>query len=248
MSDLAANWDSKAQDWDQQVGEYGDTNRRLHSDPLVWRWLGDVKLKQVLDVGCGTGYFCRQLVRKGARVTGVDISSEMIRLAGQRAAECELGMALQVDDAAELRTQPERHFDKLICNYVLMDMPDLDSAVFHFYRVLKPGGQAVVVITHPCFPLGLGEEHAPGQISFHWPFPYLEEKEIQEAPWGHFKTPFYWYHRPLSRYWEAFHEAGFEIINFAEPCGQIPGDDAESQSWNARARSRPNSAIFLLQR
>lgn len=245
--DLATNWDSKAADWDLQVGEHGDNNRRLNSDPVVWELLGDVQQKYILDVGCGTGYLCRQLVRKGARVTGIDISPEMIKIAAQKAAQHELGMALVVDSAAELATQKEQHFDILVSNYMLMDLPDLDSAVQNFHRVLKPQGRAIVVMTHPCFPLGICEED-DDQVAYRWPFPYFGIHEVTEDPWKHFSTPFIWYHRPLSHYWRVFRAAGFQVLDFKEPYGQLSGDDEATRQRNIRARSRPNSVVFHLQR
>ena len=59
MSDLEqtrAMWDAVAADWQLQVGDTGDANRRLNSDPVLWEFLGDVTDLDVLDAGCGTGY------------------------------------------------------------------------------------------------------------------------------------------------------------------------------------------------
>jgi hypothetical protein len=43
-----------ADDWQIQVGEDGDGNRILNSDPVLWAFAGDVKGRTVLDAGCGT--------------------------------------------------------------------------------------------------------------------------------------------------------------------------------------------------
>src|SRR5882762_9003646 len=67
-----AFWSSVAADWRIQVGTDGDSNRQLNSDPVLWRFAGDVRGRSVLDAGCGTGYLTRQLHDRGARVTGVD--------------------------------------------------------------------------------------------------------------------------------------------------------------------------------
>ena len=45
--------DQKAQEWHRQVGDDGDNNRRFNSDPVLWRFLGDVQNLDVLDAGCG---------------------------------------------------------------------------------------------------------------------------------------------------------------------------------------------------
>ena len=79
--DIRELWDRLADEWQIQVGDEGDANRRLNSDPVLWHLLGDVEGRRVLDAGCGTGYLTRLLARRGAVVTGIDVSSRMIALA-----------------------------------------------------------------------------------------------------------------------------------------------------------------------
>jgi 2-polyprenyl-3-methyl-5-hydroxy-6-metoxy-1,4-benzoquinol methylase len=67
-------WNRVADDWEIQVGDEGDSNRRLNSDPVLWQLAGDVRGMDVLDVGCGTGYLSRKLKDRGADVTGIDLS------------------------------------------------------------------------------------------------------------------------------------------------------------------------------
>lgn len=81
MKEISNKWDNLANDWEIQVGLDGDKNRMYNSDPVLWAFAGDVRGLKVLDAGCGTGYLVRQLHRKGADVTGVDISEKMIEIA-----------------------------------------------------------------------------------------------------------------------------------------------------------------------
>jgi 2-polyprenyl-3-methyl-5-hydroxy-6-metoxy-1,4-benzoquinol methylase len=53
-------WNKVATDWDIQVGENGDGNRILNSDPVLCKFIGEVNKLKVLDAGCGTGYLSRQ--------------------------------------------------------------------------------------------------------------------------------------------------------------------------------------------
>ena len=77
-------WDRVADDWELQGGDEGDSNRRLNSDPVLWKLAGEVRGMRVLDVGCGTGYLSRQLNDSGAHVTGVDLSARMIDIARRK--------------------------------------------------------------------------------------------------------------------------------------------------------------------
>lgn len=70
--EVKQSWNDKAEEWHVQVGHEGDDNRRQNSDPVLWRVLGSVDAKKVLDAGCGTGRLSRMLARRGAKVVGVD--------------------------------------------------------------------------------------------------------------------------------------------------------------------------------
>src|SRR4030095_15158731 len=70
-----ALWNRVADDWRIQVGEDGDGNRILNSDPVLWAFAGDVHGLTVLDAGCGTGYLSKKLHDRGARGAGIDFSA-----------------------------------------------------------------------------------------------------------------------------------------------------------------------------
>src|SRR5438552_14516034 len=115
-------WNRIADDWRIQVGDDGDRNRILNSDPVLLKFAGDVSGLTVLDAGCGTGYLSKKLRDRGALVTGIDFSERMIEIA--RATHPDIGF--RVDSCSELRTIGDEHFDVVIANYVLMDVPDLN--------------------------------------------------------------------------------------------------------------------------
>lgn len=77
-------WNRIADDWYVQVGDEGDSNRILNSDPVLWDLAGEVAGLKVLDAGCGTGYLSRQLHELGAHVTGVDFSERMCEIASAK--------------------------------------------------------------------------------------------------------------------------------------------------------------------
>jgi SAM-dependent methyltransferase len=237
-------WNRLADDWRIQVGADGDSNRRMNSDPVLWEFAGDVRGLAVLDAGCGTGYLSGKLRDKGAVVTGVDFAERMVQIA--RADHP--GIDFRVDSCTELATLADGQFDLAVANYVLMDTPDLDAVLRAFHRVLKPGGAAVLVFSHPCFPQGTATVSEDGrEVSYRWDFPYFEPTKCTDPPWAHFKEEFLWFHRPLSDYWKAFAAAGFLVVGFEEP--RVTEERyhlAESERKLTNSKTRPYSVAFKL--
>src|SRR4030042_589240 len=63
---------------------FGSYAYKLESE-LIFRSLGDVKGKKILDLGCGTGNYAIAIAKKGGTATGIDSSEEMILLAKEKA-------------------------------------------------------------------------------------------------------------------------------------------------------------------
>jgi SAM-dependent methyltransferase len=94
---------------------------------------------EVLDVGCGTGVVALTAARLGAKVTGIDLTPELV--AGARA-NAEI-MQLQVDfreGDAEALPEGDAKFDVVVSQFAHMFAPRPDVAIHEMLRVLKPGG------------------------------------------------------------------------------------------------------------
>ena len=114
-----------------------------------------VEGRRVLDLGCGEGYCARELRRMGAaEVLGVDISVAMI--AGARAAEERepQGIVYEVGDATSLPSIPDGRFDLVMGMFVLnyLTIEQTKTALAEVFRVLSPGGRAVMAVPHPALP------------------------------------------------------------------------------------------------
>jgi ubiquinone/menaquinone biosynthesis C-methylase UbiE len=246
LEEIRDFWNRVADDWQIQVGDDGDGNRRLNSDPVLWAFAGDVGGLTVLDAGCGTGYLTRKLHERGASVTGIDLSERMIAIARARHPDLDF----RVDSCSELATVADAHCDMVIANYVLMDAPDLPGTMSAFHRVLKPNGLVVLVFSHPCFPQSRATvSEDDGEVRYSWRYPYFEPNICVDPPWAHFTSEFIWFHRPLSDYWKAFTQAGFAVVGFEEP--RITPQRyhlAKTAAALRSGRTRPCSVAFKLQK
>jgi phosphatidylethanolamine/phosphatidyl-N-methylethanolamine N-methyltransferase len=100
---------------------------------------------RILEVGVGTG-LSLPYYSSDVRLCGVDISEPMLRKAQQRVAELNLKNveALAVMDAENLDF-PDDSFDVVVAQYVITTVPNPEATLDEFARVLKPGGEIVLV-------------------------------------------------------------------------------------------------------
>ena len=101
---------------------------------VVTSFLGPVEGRSIVDVGTGTGRAAIGLARRGARVTGVDASPEMLRVARDRAAAERLDVTFDVGDAHRLAYK-DRAFDCAVSLRVLMHTPDWRQCLAELCRV-----------------------------------------------------------------------------------------------------------------
>jgi phosphatidylethanolamine/phosphatidyl-N-methylethanolamine N-methyltransferase len=100
---------------------------------------------RILEVGIGTG-ISLPLYSTNCRLCGVDISAPMLRKAEERVAELNLTNVegLWVMDAEHL-SFPDNSFDVVVAQYVITTVPNPEATLDEFARVLKRGGEIVLV-------------------------------------------------------------------------------------------------------
>jgi phosphatidylethanolamine/phosphatidyl-N-methylethanolamine N-methyltransferase len=112
---------------------------------------------RILEVGVGTGISLPDYANKN-RLTGIDLSEPMLRKAQERVVEKKLANveALAVMDAARLAL-PDDFFDVVVAQYVITTVPNPEATLDEFARVLKPGGE-IVLVNH------IGAEEGPRRL------------------------------------------------------------------------------------
>lgn len=114
--------------------------------PAAANFAGANGLK-VLEIGCGLGTDGAQFAAAGAEYTGVDLTEAAVELARQRFAISGLKGSFQIADAENLEFDSDA-FDLVYSHGVLHHTPDTPRAVNEVWRVLRPGGRAVIMLYH----------------------------------------------------------------------------------------------------
>jgi len=134
---LAARW------WDPQ-GE----SRPLHDlNPARLAYVSaraTLKGARVLDLGCGGGLLSEALARAGARVTAIDLGSEVIDVARLHLLESGLDVDYRECSAEALAAEMPGQFDAITCMEMLEHVPDPSAILQACARLLKPAGQLFV--------------------------------------------------------------------------------------------------------
>src|SRR4051794_17842173 len=108
---------------------------------------------RVLDVACGHGRASRGLAGLGAKVVGVDLSAELVRLARTREAADPVGIQYRVAAVGRLEEWWDGvPFDGAVCEMAVMDIDDLGGTLAAIAAAVRPGGWFVLSMVHPCFP------------------------------------------------------------------------------------------------
>lgn len=109
------------------------------------RWARRVKMlsehlgpgMSVLELGCGAGYFTRELACSVAEVVAIDVSPDLLEIARTNCSAP--NVRYQIQNAYEL-SYPDAVFDSVVGSSVLHHL-EIEKAVREIYRVLKPGGR-----------------------------------------------------------------------------------------------------------
>ncbi len=133
FSELAHRW------WDP-TSEF----RPLHEiNPLRLEWinaLAPLAGKRVVDVGCGGGILAESIAKKGATVTGIDLSKKALKVADLHSFESGVSVRYEMISAEDLASREAGQYDVVTCMEMLEHVPDPSAIVQACATLVKPGG------------------------------------------------------------------------------------------------------------
>lgn len=148
--------------WEGEAGIYSEgIKAELKSETaenwknLILEYAPEKEHLEVLDVGCGPGFFEIMLGKEGHHVTGIDITENMIHEAKENVKAAGLSADLMTMDCHNLNF-PDETFDMVICRNITWTLDDPQKAYKEWLRVLKKGGR--LLVSDACWYLHLYDE------------------------------------------------------------------------------------------
>ena len=186
-------------------------------DPLPGRvlaLLGDVAGRDVLDAGCGEGFFSRVLAARRARVTGVDRSPRLLALARAQALS---GTTCREADLSRPLPELTGRFDAVASYLALNDVEDYRGFAATLAALARPGARVVLALNNPYSFLVRGEGHVTDYFA-------SGARGVYGGLSAQLGVPVRYYHRTLEEYLDAFLGAGLRLRTLADvPSGQSGG-------------------------
>ena len=138
--------------YDRMAGAYARKNETgvwnaYFERPSMLSLLPEISGRQVLDLGSGPGALSAELLNRGALVTAVDGSTEMLNCARQRLGDRVQFMQLDLNEG--LTGIANQAFDLVVSSLTVHYVSDLETLAREIHRVLKPGGLFVASTHHP---------------------------------------------------------------------------------------------------
>jgi 2-polyprenyl-3-methyl-5-hydroxy-6-metoxy-1,4-benzoquinol methylase len=161
--------------------------------------VGEVRGLKVFDAGCGEGYLSRILVRRGAEVTGADVSAPLVEIARTKAFADQIHYLIA--DLSQPLPDYTGQFDLATSFFVLNDIYDYRGFLMTVGTVLKPGGRMVLLMNNPySFVIRnfVTDYFAPGLA-----YPYRGMADLG--------VKVHFYQRTMQDYLDASFAAGFQL-------------------------------------
>jgi len=202
--------DAAQNDYDSFAEAYAAENENSalnahYERPAILALAGDVAGRRILDAGCGSGALSAALRDRGAVMTGIDASAEMLAFARRRLGD---DAALQVVDLNDRLPFDDGAFDDVVASLVLHYLEDWEPTLAEFRRVLEPGGRLIASVHHPFVDYAIQDPRP----DYHATTSYTDEWTFNGRSF-----PMTFWRRPLHAMTDAFTSAGFRLAVLSEP-------------------------------
>ncbi len=239
----ATSWGEVADWYDTHLSK-GDTYHEKVILPNILRLVEPKKGETILDLACGQGFFAKAFAQKGATLTGIDISEELITIAKQES----MHITFHVGSAEALSMFKDKSFDKAVIVLAIQNIEHINKVLSEVARVLKAGGTFHIVMNHPAFRIpkrSSWEYDDKKKVQFRRVEQYASEsrESIDMHPGMKDSPQTLSFHRPLQYYFKLLGKAGFAVDRLEEWISHKSSDSGPRAK--AENLSRKEIPLFL---
>ena len=242
-------WDALSSYWDERMSDEGDWYNKFVIHPVVLKIIGKIKGKKILDAGSGTGSLARVLARKGAKITAVDYSKEMLNFAIRRQERENLNIRYHCFYLENLPKYINQKFDVVVVNLSFQDFVNYQDILKAFRKLLHKGKKLILSLEHPCFTI-FDNLHVTSKRKW-LNFLYSEDDPLKVLTKykNYHRSIIFWtrnlsmvsFHRTLEEYSIALYKNKFTISRIFEPT--IPIEEIPNAPQNSLIHKIP---LFMI--
>jgi 2-polyprenyl-3-methyl-5-hydroxy-6-metoxy-1,4-benzoquinol methylase len=168
-----------AYEWEEKIFK-PETEKRLN---VVYKKILNpisAKGKKFLDIGCGLGFFSSRAGKLGAKVYGIDIGGNLVKISKSRYPKGKFSVA-----SAERLPFKDDSFDMILCTEVIEHVNNQKKVINEIFRVLKQGGHLIITtpnrIFEPLYSLmcSIGIRPYHGNEYWFYPWDIIDALEVK---------------------------------------------------------------------
>ncbi|MGC6403309.1 MAG: class I SAM-dependent methyltransferase [Flavobacteriaceae bacterium] len=162
---IIESWNKNADEW-VKILDAQKIESRAYTNQAILEVLSNLPGTKIVDMGCGEGWLCRSLTKRGKKAIGIDAVEVLLGVARSRGTQAFYNLSFeQISRGAQI---PQAPFDSAVFNFSLYQKEKLEDLLQQVKKHLRKSGNIVIQTLHPYFLLENGLPYKSQLIADSW--------------------------------------------------------------------------------